>query len=172
MSKNSKTQLKTLIKKLIHEVLDEAERETVVNKTDIELNPPATFESYLKQNIGVSFTNKEFLASFNIPKVKPPFSRKQFEITYKYTGIDLDKGKMKQINKTTVIKKIKAGKLLVYKSFTLIEPEQKPEETPEPIKVTVISSDSFTQDAGDPQLLSDFIQTLLVNKNNAENIGL
>jgi len=44
MSKDSKTQLKTLIKKLIYEVLDEAERETIVDKKEIQLNPPNTFE--------------------------------------------------------------------------------------------------------------------------------
>jgi len=171
MSKNSKTQLKTLIKKLIHEVLDEAERETVVDKKEITVNPPNTFESYLKQNIGVSFTNAEKLAS-TVPNIRTPFSRTQFEIRYKSTEDILNSGKMEKINKTTVIKKIKVGNLLSYKSFTLIEPSKKPEDkntkTPEPIKITIITSDSFTNINGDPTLLTDFLQKV----NDSDNIGL
>lgn len=173
MSKDSKSQLKTLIKKLIYEVLNEAERETVVDKKEIELNPPNTFESYLKQNVGVSFTNEERLAS-TVPNVRTPFSRTQFEIRYKSTEDILNSGKMEKINKTTVIKKIRSGNLLAYKSFTLIEPTQKPEvkdkekDKPEPIKVTIITSDSFTNIKGDTQLLSNFLQKV----NDADNIGL
>lgn len=175
MSKDSKTQLKTLIKKLIYEVLSEAERETIVDKKEITLNPPNTFESYLKQNVGVlSFTNEERLAS-TVPNVRTPFSRTQFEIRYKSTEDILNSGKMEKINKTTVIKKIKVGNLLAYKSFTLIEPSQSSEDKntkepkkPEPIKVTIITSDSFTNIKGDPTLLSDFLQKV----NNSDNIGL
>jgi hypothetical protein len=72
---------------------------------------------------------------------------------------------MESINKTTVIKKIKVGNLLAYKSFTLTEPTEKPEqskdgkpEKPEPIKVTLITSDSFTNPKGDPALLSEFLK--------------
>jgi hypothetical protein len=176
MPKDSKTQLKTLIKKLIYEVLSEAERETIVDKKEITLNPPNTFESYLKQNIGVSFTNEERLSS-TVPNVRTPFSRTQFEIRYKSTEDILNSGKMEKINKTTVVKKIRAGNLLAYKSFTLIEPTQKPENNqkdskepnkPEPIKVTIITSDSFTDTKGDTKLLSDFLQKI----NNGDNIGL
>lgn len=176
MSKDSKTQLKTLIKKLIYEVLDEAERETIVDKKEIDLNklnPPDTFESYLKKNIGLSFTNKELLAS-TVPNVRPPFSRTQYEIRYKSTENVLNGGKMEPINKTTVVKKIKVGNLLSYKSFTLIEPTQKPEvkdkkdNEPEPVKVIIITSDSFENDTGDTQLLSNFLQKI----NDADNIGL
>lgn len=174
MSKHSKTQLKTLITRLINEVLNEAERETVVDKKEITLNPPNTFESYLKQNMGVSFTNDERLAS-TVPNVRTPFSRTQFDIRYKSTEDILNGGKMEKINKTTVIKKIKVGNLLAYKSFTLIEPSQSSEDKntkepkkSEPIKVTIITSDSFTNIKGDPTLLSDFLQKI----NNSENIGL
>jgi sugar-specific transcriptional regulator TrmB len=171
MSKDSKTQLKTLIKKLIYEVLDEAERETIVDKKEIQLNPPNTFESYLKQNVGVSFTNEERVAS-TVPNIRTPFSRTQFEIRYKSTEDILNGGKMEKINKTTVVKKIRSGNLLAYKSFTLIEPTQKPEspdpKKPEPIKVTIITSDSFTNIKGDTQLLPDFLQKI----NDAGNIGL
>jgi len=176
MSKDSKKQLKSLISQLINEVLSEAERETIVDKKEIELNPPNTFESYLKQNMGISFTNAEKLAS-TVPNVRTPFSRTQFEIRYKSTEDILNGGKMEKINKTTVIKKIKVGNLLSYKSFTLIEPTQKPEnketntkepKKSEPIKVTIITSDSFTDIKGDPTLLSDFLQKV----NNADNIGL
>lgn len=163
-----------MIKQLIVEVLSEVERETVVDKKNIELNPPNTFESYLKQNIGVSFTNAERIAS-TVPNVRTPFSRTQFEIRYKSTEDVLNGGKMEKINKTTVVKKIRAGNLLAYKSFTLIEPTQKPEEKDtkepkkaEPIKVTIITSDSFTDIKGDPTLLSDFLQKI----NDSENIGL
>jgi hypothetical protein len=82
---------------------------------------------------------------------------------------------MEKINKTTVIKKIKVGNLLVYKSFTLIEPSQSSEDKntkepkkSEPIKVTIITSDSFTNIKGDPTLLSDFLQKV----NDSDNIGL
>jgi len=174
MSKHSKTQLKTLITRLINEVLNEAERETVVDKKEITLNPPNTFESYLKQNMGVSFTNDERLAS-TIPNVRTPFSRTQFDIRYKSTEDILNGGKIEKINKTTIIKKIKVGNLLAYKSFTLIEPSQSSEDKntkepkkPEPIKVTIITSDSFEDINGDPTLLSDFLQKI----NNSENIGL
>ncbi|NBX79118.1 MAG: hypothetical protein EBQ94_01875 [Flavobacteriales bacterium] len=174
MSKHSKTQLKTLITRLINEVLNEAERETVVDKKEITLNPPNTFESYLKQNMGVSFTNDERLAS-TIPNVRTPFSRTQFDIRYKSTEDILNGGKIEKINKTTIIKKIKVGNLLAYKSFTLIEPSQsfedkntKEPKKPEPIKVTIITSDSFEDINGDPTLLSDFLQKI----NNSENIGL
>jgi hypothetical protein len=174
MSKHSKTQLKTLITRLINEVLNEAERETVVDKKEITLNPPNTFESYLKQNMGVSFTNDERLAS-TVPNVRTPFSRTQFDIRYKSTEDILNGGKMEKINKTTVIKKIKVGNLLVYKSFTLIEPSQSSEDKntkepkkSEPIKVTIITSDSFTNIKGDPTLLSDFLQKV----NDSDNIGL
>jgi hypothetical protein len=176
MSKHSKNQIKTLIKQLIREVLSEAERQTVADKKEITLNPPNTFESYLKQNIGVSFTNEEKLAS-TVPNVRTPFSRTQFEIRYKSTEDLMNGGKMEKINKTTVIKKIKAGNLLAYKSFTLIEPTQKPEDKggesktpnkPEPIKITIITSDSFTNVKGDTTLLSDFLQKV----NDSENIGL
>jgi hypothetical protein len=174
MSKHSKTQLKTLITRLINEVLNEAERETVVDKKEITLNPPNTFESYLKQNMGVSFTNDERLAS-TVPNVRTPFSRTQFDIRYKSTEDILNGGKMEKINKTTVIKKIKVGNLLAYKSFTLIEPSQSSEDKntkepkkSEPIKVTIITSDSFTNIKGDPTLLSDFLQKV----NDSDNIGL
>lgn len=174
MSKHSKTQLKTLITRLINEVLNEAERETVVDKKEITLNPPNTFESYLKQNMGVSFTNDERLAS-TVPNVRTPFSRTQFDIRYKSTEDILNGGKIEKINKTTVIKKIKVGNLLAYKSFTLIEPSQSSEnkntkepKKPEPIKVTIITSDSFTNIKGDPTLLTDFLQKV----NDSDNIGL
>jgi len=176
MSKDSKKQLKNLISQLINEVLSEVERETVVDKKEMELNPPNTFESYLKQNIGISFTNSERLAS-TLPNIRTPFSRTIFEIRYKSTEDILNGGKMEKINKTTVVKKIKVGQLLSYKSFTLIEPTQKPKDKQsdpkqpkkaDPIKVTIITSDSFTDIKGDPELLSDFLQKI----NSSENIGL
>jgi len=61
------------------------------------------------------------------PNIKTPFARNIFEIRYKSTEQVLNGGKMESINKTTVIKKIKAGNLLAYKSFTLTEPTEKPE---------------------------------------------
>jgi len=171
MLKDSKTQLKTLIKKLIYEVLSEEERVIIADKKEISLNPPNTFESYLKQNVGVSFTNQERLSS-TVPNIRTPFSRSTFEIRYKSTEDVLNSGKIEKINKTTVVKKIKVGQLLAYKSFTLIEPTEKPEtkkdNKPEPIKVTIITSDSFTNPQGDTTLLSDFLQAI----NSSENIGL
>jgi hypothetical protein len=172
MSNNSNEKLKNIIRELINEIITEDERVVMADKKDITLSPPNTFESYLKLSVGVSFTNEEKLAA-TIPNIKTPFARNIFEIRYKSTEQVLNSGKMESINKTTVIKKIRAGNLLAYKSFTLTEPTEKPEQTadkkdqkPEPIKVTIITSDSFTKPQGDPALLSEFLKK--VN----EEIGL
>lgn len=164
MPNNSKEKIKNLIKDLLHEIITEDERVVMADKKDITLLPPNTFESYLKLSIGVSFTNEEKLAA-TVPNIKTPFARNIFEIRYKSTEQVLNGGKMESINKTTVIKKIKVGNLLAYKSFTLTEPTEKPEqskdgkpEKPEPIKVTLITSDSFTNPKGDPALLSEFLK--------------
>ena len=164
MPNNSKEKIKNLIKDLLHEIITEDERVVMADKKDITLLPPNTFESYLKLSIGVSFTNEEKLAA-TVPNIKTPFARNIFEIRFKSTEQVLNGGKMESINKTTVIKKIKVGNLLAYKSFTLTEPTEKPEqskdgkpEKPEPIKVTLITSDSFTNPKGDPALLSEFLK--------------
>lgn len=164
MPNNSKEKIKNLIKDLLQEIITEEERVVMADKKDITLLPPNTFESYLKLSIGVSFTNEEKLAA-TVPNIKTPFARNIFEIRYKSTEQVLNGGKMESINKTTVIKKIKAGNLLAYKSFTLTEPTEKPEapkdgkpQKPEPIKVTLITSDSFTNPKGDPALLSEFLK--------------
>ncbi len=172
MSNNSKEQLKNIIRELINEIITEDERVVMADKKEIELLPPDTFESYLKLSAGVSFTTEEKLAS-TIPNIKTPFARNVFEIRYKSTEQVMNGGKMESINKTTVIKKIRAGNLLAYKSFTLTEPTEKPkpsadknDQKPTPLKITLITSDSFTKLKGDPALLSEFLKK--VN----EEIGL
>lgn len=166
MSGNYKNTLKSLINELVNEILSEEERETVSRTQEILINPPNTFEKYLKDpgNIGLSFTPEEKTAA----QIINPFKVRDFEIRYRSEDEIANSGKFEKINKLTVLKKIQAADIIVYKTFTLIEPSQKPQEKeadpkkpkkPEPIKVIIKSSDSFSfKLKQDPKLLTNFLQ--------------
>ena len=177
LSDYAKSKLKELIAGIIQEIIAEDETSANVEKKEIEI---PDFEKYLKlpQNIGISFTQQE-KDSTNIPNLKPPFSKNVFEIRYKSTEDVVDDGKFVKTNKTTVVKKIRTGNNIVYKTFTLIEPSQpqqkqepgdsaeKTEPTkPETKKVIEITSNSFTTVQGNPELFIDFL------KDVNEDIGL
>lgn len=173
----AKIKLKELIASLIQEIILEDETSTNVEKKEIEI---PDFEKYLKlpQNIGISFTQKE-KDSTNIPNLKPAFSKSIFEIRYRSTEDVVDDGKFIKTNKTTVVKKIRIGNNIAYKTFTLVEPSQLQQKQPsvdstgktEPIKpetkkVIEITSNSFTEVQGNPELFVKFL------KDVNEDIGL
>ena len=176
MSKDSKTQLKTLIKKLIYEVLNEAERQTISKEQVVYLNPPTTLDTYLKEpgNKGLSFSKPTEIQSLSISGISAPFEMKTingeiFEIRYRSTNEVANGGKLIPENKLTVLKKIQSGDLIVYKTFTLVVPSQNDEDKEqdpkkpkksEPVPVKIYSSDSFTDPKGDPKLLSNFLQAV------------
>jgi hypothetical protein len=180
MPNNSRDKIKKLIKDLLQEIITEDERVAIVNIQELELLPPNTFESYLKRNTNEDGTSIQYLEitreeniAANAANVKTPFVKNPFEMRYQSNEQVLNGGKMESINKLTVVKKVQTGNLLAYKSFTLTKPTQKPQSSkdgkqpkPEPIKVTLITSDSFTDKKGDPALLSEFLKK--VN----EEIGL
>ena len=114
---------------MILEVLTEADRVLIAKKENITIKPPDNFQGLLRRNIGISFTNKENVA-LAVPGIKAPFARTPYQITYQNTESVLSGGKENEINKTTVIKKVRMGDGYVYKSFTLFEPST-PEEKDE-----------------------------------------
>jgi hypothetical protein len=126
---DAKSKLKEVIKKMITEMLTEDDDNTISDKQEKEV---VNFDQYLKlpQNIGISFTQKEKDAT-NIPNLRPPFSKSMFEIRYKSVEDTMDNGQMIKTNKTTVVKKIRSGSSMMYKTFTLLKPTEKPEELKE-----------------------------------------
>lgn len=178
LSDYAKHRLKELVSELVNEILAEDDGSDVgVEKKEIEV---PDFEKYLKlpQNIGISFTQQE-KDSTNIPNLKPPFAKNVFEIRYKSTEDVVEDGKFVKTNKTTVVKKIRVGNNVVYKTFTLIEssqpdktqddvktPEKGAPEKPELKKVIEMTSNSVPNVNGDPELFMEFL------KNVNEDIGL
>lgn len=175
LSDYAKSKLKELIAGLIQEIITEDETSANVEKKEIEV---PDFEKYLKlpQNIGISFTQQE-KDSTNISNLKPPFSKNVFEIRYKSTEDVVDDGKFVKTNKTTVVKKIRTGSNIVYKTFTLVEPSQPQQEPvdstgkqeptkPDTKKVIEITSNSFNTVQGNPELFIEFL------KDVNEDIGL
>lgn len=175
LSDYAKSKLKELIAGLIQEIITEDETSANVEKKEIEV---PDFEKYLKlpQNIGISFTQQE-KDSTNISNLKPPFSKNVFEIRYKSTEDVVDDGKFIKTNKTTVVKKIRTGSNIVYKTFTLVEPsrpQQEPVDStgkqeptkPDTKKVIEITSNSFNTVQGNPELFIEFL------KDVNEDIGL
>lgn len=118
--------LKEVLKDLVEKVLRENEESNIADKQEKEVD---SFDQYLKlpQNIGISFTQKEKDAT-NIPNLRPPFARSIFEIRYKSVEDIMGDGKVTKTNKTTVVKKIRMGETVVYKTFTLMEPTEKPSD--------------------------------------------
>ena len=130
MSNFKKNDLKRLIRQILNEVLIEADRVLIAKKENIIITPPDNFQGLLRRNIGISFTNKENTA-LAVPGIKAPFARTPYQITYQNTESVLSGGKKNEINKTTVIKKVRMGDGYVYKSFTLFEPSTPEPSTPE-----------------------------------------
>jgi len=130
MSNFKKSDLKRFIRQILNEVLVEADRVTIAKKENITLTPPDNFQALLRRSIGISFTSKEN-TSLSVPGIKAPFARTPYQITYQNTESVLSGGKENEINKTTVIKKIRMGDGYVYKSFTLFEPSTSEEDSEE-----------------------------------------
>ena len=168
MFTHSKEKIKIIIKQLIYEVLNEDDRTVIASTSEITLTPPETFEIYLKRpdNIGYRFGVDGFEKK-EANAVKNPFKMTDYEFHYNSTEDQASDGKIKKINKTTVIKKVKVGSVYAYRAFVLLEPTTKPATTPEPINFTVYTSDSFINkdNKGDPKLFADFLQKL----NSSEN---
>jgi len=194
LSDFAKTRFKEIVADIVNEILNENEDNNISDSKDIEV---ANFENYLKlpQNIGISFTQKEKDSTL-IPNLPAPFAKSIFEIRYKSVEGVMSDGSEVKTNKTTVIKKIRIGETMMYKSFTLLEPTEEPKKDgseeelkeadvaptgqqpkptvpppqlkPEQKKQKVIekTSQSFTAIQGDIELFINFL------KNVNDDIGL
>ena len=184
LSDFAKTRFKEIVADIVNEILNENDDSNISDSKDIEV---ANFENYLKlpQNIGISFTQKEKDATL-IPNLPAPFAKSIFEIRYKSVEGVMSDGSEVKTNKTTVIKKIRVGETMMYKSFTLLEPAEEPKKdgsgdelkeadvpptgqqpkptapqpTPEQKKQKVIekTSQSFTTTQGDVELFINFLK--------------
>jgi len=167
LSDFAKRRMKELVQEIIQEILAEDEQNTIAGKTEEEI---VDFKQYLQRpgNIGISFTQKE-KDSTNVNTLPQPIEKGVFEIKYRSTEDVPEDGKFVKTNKMTILKKIKVGEnKIAYKTFTLIEPTQKPTpqdqaekpKQPETKKVISITSRVCESTQGDPELLVEFLKDI------------
>lgn len=126
LSDFAKNRFEEIVTDIVNEILNENDDSNISDSKNIEV---ANFENYLKlpQNVGISFTQKEKDATL-IPNLPPPFAKSIFEIRYKSVEGVMSDGTEVKTNKTTVVKKIRVGETMMYKSFTLLEPSEEPKK--------------------------------------------